>query len=156
MEVLIQIGAFVALIAVGLGADVPFFLTCRPSRATGIGDVLEPIPRAPKGTLLIAVSPDRVNTAWAYRSALGRLTSGRAAPRVRPFPRSIDAVEAWFFNDFQRGVEGAFGSVRRARESLDGLGALGDDAHAPGEYANIDALYLQIRRAALLFYRLTR
>jgi len=39
---------------------------------------------------------------------------------------------------------------------LDGLGALGDDAHAPGEYVDIDALYLQIRRAALLFYRLTR
>ena len=39
---------------------------------------------------------------------------------------------------------------------LDGLGALGDDAHAPGEYVDVDALYLQIRRAALLFYRLTR
>jgi len=112
-----------AAIAGTLGADVPFFLTCRPSRATGIGDRLEPIPRGPKGTLLIAVSPDRVNTAWAYGSALGHLTSGRAVSKVRPFPRSIDAVEAWFFNDFQRGVEGAFGSVRRARERLEGLGA---------------------------------
>ncbi|MFN2427362.1 MAG: 4-(cytidine 5'-diphospho)-2-C-methyl-D-erythritol kinase [Candidatus Binatia bacterium] len=106
-----------------LGADVPFFLACRPARATGIGDRLEPISRVPKGTLLVAVSPDRVNTAWAYRHALGRLTSGKSAPRVRAFPRSIDAVEAWFFNDFQRGVEGAVSSVRRARETLEGLGA---------------------------------
>jgi glutamate carboxypeptidase len=39
---------------------------------------------------------------------------------------------------------------------LDGLGAVGDNDHAPGEYLEIDALSVQIRRAALLFYRLTR
>ena len=38
-------------------------------------------------------------------------------------PRDVDAVNAWFFNDFQRGVERAVASVRRARESLEGLGA---------------------------------
>jgi 4-diphosphocytidyl-2-C-methyl-D-erythritol kinase len=110
-------------LARSLGADVPFFLTCRPARATGIGDILAPVARPPRGTLVIAVSPDRVNTAWAYRHALGRLTSGKTASTVRPFPRSIDAVEAWFFNDFQRGVERAVGSVRRSRECLEALGA---------------------------------
>ena len=39
---------------------------------------------------------------------------------------------------------------------LDGLGAQGDNDHAPGEFLEIDALPVQIRRAALLFYRLTR
>lgn len=39
---------------------------------------------------------------------------------------------------------------------LDGLGALGEKAHAPGEYLEIDAMALQIRRAALLIHRLTR
>jgi glutamate carboxypeptidase len=39
---------------------------------------------------------------------------------------------------------------------LDGLGAMGDDVHAPGEFAEVDALLTQTRRAALLFYRLTR
>ena len=39
---------------------------------------------------------------------------------------------------------------------LDGLGALGDGAHAPGEYLEVDALAIQTRRAALLFHRLTR
>ena len=38
---------------------------------------------------------------------------------------------------------------------LDGLGALGDEAHAPGEYLEIDAMAIQVRRAALLFRRLT-
>jgi glutamate carboxypeptidase len=39
---------------------------------------------------------------------------------------------------------------------LDGLGAMGDNDHAPGEYLEIDEQSAQARRAALLFYRLTR
>jgi glutamate carboxypeptidase len=39
---------------------------------------------------------------------------------------------------------------------LDGLGAVGDNEHAPGELIDLDALPLQIKRAALLVYRLTR
>jgi glutamate carboxypeptidase len=37
---------------------------------------------------------------------------------------------------------------------LDGLGAVGDNDHAPGEYLDVDALFQQVRRAALLFHRL--
>lgn len=110
-------------IATSLGADVPFFLSCRPARARGIGERLTRLARVPDGALVIAVPSDRIDTAWAYKSALGRLTSGQVAPKNRPLPRNIDAVEAWFFNDFQRGVEQRVASVRRARESLEGLGA---------------------------------
>jgi glutamate carboxypeptidase len=39
---------------------------------------------------------------------------------------------------------------------LDGVGAVGDNEHAPGEVIDLDALPLQIKRAALLVYRLTR
>jgi glutamate carboxypeptidase len=39
---------------------------------------------------------------------------------------------------------------------LDGLGASGSGAHAPGEYADLDSLHLFIKRAAVLLYRLTR
>lgn len=39
---------------------------------------------------------------------------------------------------------------------LDGLGALGAQEHAPGEFVELDALPLQVKRAALLMYRLTR
>ncbi|HEX9207775.1 MAG TPA: M20/M25/M40 family metallo-hydrolase [Steroidobacteraceae bacterium] len=38
---------------------------------------------------------------------------------------------------------------------LDGLGADGDQEHAPGEYIDLDVLPLQTKRAALLMYRLT-
>lgn len=40
--------------------------------------------------------------------------------------------------------------------SLDGLGATGRNAHAKGEYADADTLTKQIKRAAILIYRLTR
>ena len=39
---------------------------------------------------------------------------------------------------------------------LDGLGALGANSHAPGEFVEVDALFVQVRRAALLFHRLAR
>ncbi len=40
--------------------------------------------------------------------------------------------------------------------SLDGLGATGRNAHASGEYVDLDTLPRQIKRTALLIYRLTR
>ncbi|MGH9874219.1 MAG: M20/M25/M40 family metallo-hydrolase [Pyrinomonadaceae bacterium] len=39
---------------------------------------------------------------------------------------------------------------------LDGLGATGGGAHARGEYADLDTLPRQVKRAAVLIYRLTR
>jgi glutamate carboxypeptidase len=39
---------------------------------------------------------------------------------------------------------------------LDGLGATGGNSHAKGEYADLDTLLRQIKRAAILIYRLTR
>jgi glutamate carboxypeptidase len=39
---------------------------------------------------------------------------------------------------------------------LDGLGARGGGSHTPEEFAELDSLAVQIKRAALLIYRLTR
>jgi glutamate carboxypeptidase len=41
-------------------------------------------------------------------------------------------------------------------DGLDGLGARGDGAHAPGEWVDLESLAPQTKRAALLMYRLTR
>jgi glutamate carboxypeptidase len=38
---------------------------------------------------------------------------------------------------------------------VDGLGAVGDHEHAPGEFIELDVLPMQVKRAALLMYRLT-
>ena len=39
---------------------------------------------------------------------------------------------------------------------LDGLGAMGENDHAPGEYVHTPSLPMLTQRAALLMYRLTR
>lgn len=39
---------------------------------------------------------------------------------------------------------------------LDGLGAIGESDHAPGEYLELGSLPMLTRRTALLMYRLTR
>ena len=56
------------------------------------------------------------------------------------------------------GVRGAgdVAYVTHLIPGLDGLGATGGGAHARGEYADLDTLPRQIKRAAVLIYRLTR
>lgn len=54
----------------------------------------------------------------------------------------------------ERGA-GDIAFVAHLLPSLDGLGATGGKAHARGEYADLETLPGQIKRAALLIYRLT-
>ena len=68
-------------LATTLGADVPFFLDCRAAWASGIGDVLAPIPAFPRLDLVIVVPEQRVATAWAYANALPPIAE--IAKRVR-------------------------------------------------------------------------
>lgn len=59
-------------IAAKVGADVPFFLSSRPARITGVGDVITPL--VPEdielpGRELVLVMPDiKVSTPWAYKA----------------------------------------------------------------------------------------
>ncbi|MDQ4122216.1 MAG: M20/M25/M40 family metallo-hydrolase [Acidobacteriota bacterium] len=55
----------------------------------------------------------------------------------------------------ERGA-GDIAYVAHLLPGLDGLGATGARAHAKGEYADLDTLLRQIKRAAILIYRLTR
>jgi glutamate carboxypeptidase len=55
----------------------------------------------------------------------------------------------------QRGA-GDISYITHLVPCLDGLGGIGGNAHARGEYADLDSLPMQIKRAALLIYRLTR
>lgn len=57
-----------------IGADVPFFLYCRPSLATGIGDILEPLKAWPEFWYVIIAPPIRVSTSWVYENYRLELT----------------------------------------------------------------------------------
>jgi 4-diphosphocytidyl-2-C-methyl-D-erythritol kinase len=50
-----------------LGADVPFFIPCRPAKVGGIGELLTAAPPLPSRWIVIVVPPFGVSTPWAYR-----------------------------------------------------------------------------------------
>ena len=50
-----------------LGADVPFFIPCRPARVQGVGEILTPLPPLPVKWFVVIVPPFGVSTPWAYR-----------------------------------------------------------------------------------------
>ncbi len=50
-----------------LGADVPFFIPCRPARIQGIGEILTPLSPLPVKWFVVIVPPFGVSTPWAYR-----------------------------------------------------------------------------------------
>ncbi len=61
-EVLMEIGA-------KLGADVPFCVMGGCALATGIGEVLTPLPMPPKGLRFVIAKPDPfVSTKWVYEN----------------------------------------------------------------------------------------
>jgi 4-diphosphocytidyl-2-C-methyl-D-erythritol kinase len=62
-------------LALSLGADVPFFIKAVPSIATGVGEILEPIPKWPEFWYLIITPQIEVSTAWVYQNYKMKLTS---------------------------------------------------------------------------------
>lgn len=62
-------------IAGELGADVPFFLYCRPSIASGIGEKLSPIEKWPSFWFVIVTPPINISTQWVYRQFKLKLTT---------------------------------------------------------------------------------
>jgi len=69
-----------AAIALKLGADVPFFLTARPARARGVGEILRVLPGFPRLELVIAVPPIEVSTAAVFRALQPKNWSGQIDP----------------------------------------------------------------------------
>jgi glutamate carboxypeptidase len=66
---------------------------------------------------------------------------------------SLGPVKA--YDPGKRGA-GDISYIAEYLDCLDGLGAMGGGAHSPNEYINLNTLDEQIKRAALMIYRLTR
>jgi 4-diphosphocytidyl-2-C-methyl-D-erythritol kinase len=101
-------------IALELGSDVPFFLVGGTAYATGRGEVITPLPDAPRTPLLLVLPRERVSTAEAFR-ALTHFSQ----------PLGIDAYRdsANFTNDFEEPVFAHFPQLRTLKERLYGQGA---------------------------------
>jgi 4-diphosphocytidyl-2-C-methyl-D-erythritol kinase len=75
-------------VARGLGADVPFFLTGGTATATGRGDVIRPLPPAPRVAVVLLLPPFGTETGRVFARVAERL---RRAP-AGGLERAVDAL----------------------------------------------------------------
>lgn len=122
-------------IALGLGADVPYFLRPRPAFVTGIGEEIEPIEALPTLPLVLANPGISVATAEVYRVAatLRRsLTDPGAGSTMRAISDLCGEIEAWvpalgeiLVNDLEPAAIRLCPPVGRLLAALRATGALG-------------------------------
>jgi len=111
--------------AAALGADVPFFLNCRPSLARGIGEILEPLKYWPNCWYVIVNPPVEVSTAWAYRNLKLKLTTGEYEYIVRILRNARFAVSHILENDLEDVTSAAFPIIKTIKNLLIDAGAEG-------------------------------
>ncbi len=108
-----------------LGADVPFFIPCRPAKVAGIGEILTTVPSLPSCWLVIVVPPFAVSTPWAYR----RFDEISSPVTSRADVTSQQLTNQWtrefLVNDLERAVLPEYPQIGRIKEQLLDLGAEG-------------------------------
>jgi 4-diphosphocytidyl-2-C-methyl-D-erythritol kinase len=124
-------GALRAL-ALGLGADVPFFLDPRPAQVSGIGETIAPVQELPGLPLIVAWPGVSLATADVYRAFADlapALTESPPPPTFRPLPPRPGelAREAWaerVRNDLEPAAIRLCPRIAELRDALLGAGAL--------------------------------
>lgn len=115
-------------LAVGIGADVPFFLSARPSLATGIGDRLRPYPGLPPASVLIVYPGVAVSTAAVYER-FGRVKMRLTTCQKKSKVSALKARAFDFARDLCNDLEPIAGSlcpvVLEAKTALQEAGANG-------------------------------
>ncbi len=100
--------ARLAVVALKLGADVPFFLNPVPARVGGIGERIVPLEWVPKFHIVIAAPPIEVSTAEVFRhlerqqwsgpasaADVGRLLQGHIPPALLVNDLAPVAMKKW-------------------------------------------------------------
>lgn len=112
-------------LAIELGADVPFFLRCEPSLATGIGEILEPLEKWPKFWYVIVTPPLQISTSWVYRNVKLELTREEYDFIVKSLNRHAFTIPAILENDLEKVTAASFPVIRNIKKSLMDAGAEG-------------------------------
>jgi 4-diphosphocytidyl-2-C-methyl-D-erythritol kinase len=121
-------------LALGLGADVPFFLVQRPCIARGIGEILEPIENWPELWYIIVTPPIRVPTSWVYGhlkmspsdcSSELKLTNEAYHYILSFLKKEPFLIDRMLENDLERVTVGRFPVIERIKDLLAKAGADG-------------------------------
>ncbi|MDY0164062.1 4-(cytidine 5'-diphospho)-2-C-methyl-D-erythritol kinase [Desulfobotulus sp.] len=112
-------------LGLGLGADVPFFLSEGAAWAEGIGERLErfrnifPLP-------LVLVNPGvPLRTAEVYKNLKWGLTKEGIKTKKPHFEEALMDPLPWLFNDLEPVAMSMCAEVGQVRQALEGFGALG-------------------------------
>ena len=108
-----------------LGADVPFFIPCRPARIGGIGDIVTTVPPLPARSVVLVVPPFSVSTPWAYRRFDELSPVAPASVPPWQFTPAQWPSREWLINDLERAVLPAYPLIAALKEALLRLGAEG-------------------------------
>jgi len=112
-------------LALTLGADVPFFLMERPCLATGIGEILEPIPGWPEAWYVIVTPQIQVSTAWVYRNLKLQLTTGEYDYIVKTLKNDTFTISSVLENDLETVTTASFPIINTLKKLLVDAGAEG-------------------------------
>ncbi|MEW6669373.1 MAG: 4-(cytidine 5'-diphospho)-2-C-methyl-D-erythritol kinase [Thermodesulfobacteriota bacterium] len=119
-------GREIHLLAAGLGADVPFFLSGRPSLARGIGEILEPLRGWPRHHYVIVTPRLRVSTAWVYgRLRLNGLTRDEYHYIMKQLSSDSFVVAHILENDLETVTSASFPIIETIKRELLDAGAAG-------------------------------
>ncbi len=134
-----------AELAVGLGADVPFFLKWGPCLATGIGEVLSPIRNWPEFCYVIVSPLCSVSTAWAYANLNLTLTTDEYGYINRLLKKPSFAVGDLLENDLETVTIPRFPLIGAIKRALLAEGASG--ALMSGSGASVFGIFLSREQA---------
>ena len=112
-------------LAMGLGADVPFFLERKPCLARGIGEILEPLESWPKWWFIIVHPPIEVSTSWVYENLKLELTTDEYDYIKKILSHAPISIPKILENDLERVTSATFPIVETIKNSLIETGALG-------------------------------
>lgn len=108
-----------------LGADVPFFLYCRPSLAKGIGDILEPLAEWPEVWYVVVTPHLEISTTWVYRNLKLKLTTGEYDYIKKHLGKSPILVPPILENDLEKVTSARFPIIDTIKSLLVDAGAEG-------------------------------
>ncbi len=108
-------------LALGLGADVPFFLTGGCARVRGIGESIQPIYGWPGLPVIVALPPLAVSTAWAFRAYSA--TFARDPDEPVQMAAGVAPSPTLMVNDLETAVLPAHPKIAQVKQALVDAGA---------------------------------
>ena len=136
-----------------LGADVPFFIPCRPAHVEGVGEILTSTPPLPHRWLVLVVPPFGVSTPWAYQQF------DKLSPTKNHTNLHARTFDQWpptelFVNDLERAVFPAYPRIAELKSAMLHLAAEG--ALMSGSGSSVFGIFqnrAQAEKAAVILER---